>query len=179
MKTYTKHIGGDMENSIYRVDKPYPEIVGATFSPETIAILRNLYASRVSELTAITTYTYQARVIGEHNPEVTALLEGVAMTEMRHLELLGEAIVEFGGDPAYANSRGQFWSGIFVDRDKNICKILKNNLRGETGAVAEYSMAATRVKNQSLANLLLRIAEDEQLHKELFETALTNLGECT
>lgn len=167
-----------MENSIYQVDKPYPEIVGATLSPETVAILRNLYASRISEFTAIASYSYQSRVIGEHNPEITKLLEGVAVTEMRHLELLGEAIVEFGGDPVYANSRGQFWSGIFVDRDKNVCKILKNNIRGETGAVAEYSMAATRVKNQSLANLLLRIAEDEQHHKELFEKALDGLGEC-
>lgn len=167
-----------MENSIYQVDKPYPEIVGATFSPETVAILRNLYASRISEFTAIASYSYQSRVIGEHNPEITKLLEGVAVTEMRHLELLGEAIVEFGGDPVYANSRGQFWSGIFVDRDKNVCKILKNNIRGETGAVAEYSMAATRVKNQSLANLLLRIAEDEQHHKELFEKALADQGEC-
>lgn len=166
-----------MENSIYQVDKPYPELVGASFSPETIAILRNLYASRISEFTAIANYTYQARVLGEHNPDVTKLLEGISMTEMRHLELLGEAIVEFGGDPVYANSRGQFWSGIFVDRDKNVCKILKNNIRSETGAVAEYSMAATRVKNQSLASLLLRIAEDEQLHKELFEKALTEQNE--
>ena len=167
-----------MENSMYQVDKPYPEIVGATFSPETIAILRNLYASRVSELTSLATYVYQARVIGEHNSEITELLEGVAMTEMKHMELLGEAIVEFGGDPAYANSRGQFWSGIFVDREKNICQILKNNMRCETGSVADYSMAATRVKNQSLANLLLRIAEDEQHHKELFENALKNLVDC-
>lgn len=166
-----------MENSLYRVDKPYPEIVDATFSPETVAILRNLYASRVSELTSLATYVYQARVIGEHNREITELLEGVAMTEMKHMELLGKAIVEFGGDPAYANSRGQFWSGIFVDREKNIGQILKNNMRGETGSVADYSMAATRVKNQSLANLLLRIAEDEQHHKELFENALNNLVE--
>ena len=154
-----------MENSIYQVDKPYPELVGASFSPETIAILRNLYASRISEFTAIATYTYQARVLGEHNPEVTKLLEGVSMTEMRHLELLGEAIVEFGGDPVYANSRGQFWSGIFVDRDKNVCKILKNNIRSETGAVAEYSMAATRVKNQSLANFCFELPKTNNFIK--------------
>ena len=67
-----------MENSIYQVDKPYPELVGASFSPETIAILRNLYASRISEFTAIANYTYQARVLGEHNPDVVkACVEGL------------------------------------------------------------------------------------------------------
>ncbi len=164
-----------MENSQYDLDIPYPEIVESTFSPETVAILRNLYAARFSELTAVTTYSYQSRVLGEKFPDVTKLLENISMTEMKHLELLAEAIVEFGGDPSYINSRGQFWSGIYVDREKDVCRILKNGIRAETAAIGDYSMAATRVKNSSLRDLLLRIAQDEQHHKMLLEQELAKL----
>ncbi|MEG1499701.1 MAG: hypothetical protein RR400_01335, partial [Clostridia bacterium] len=96
----------EIGNYILKTEVPYPEIVGAIYSPETIRLLKNLYASRGGEFTAIATYFYQHIVLAPFNEEISKLFEQISMVEMMHLELLGEAIVSFGGDPTFSSPQG-------------------------------------------------------------------------
>lgn len=149
----------------------YPKITGATNSPETVKILYDLYAGADSELSAILTYTYQHIILRSENPEISNLIEEISITEMKHLELLGDAIMSFGGDPKYIDSIGKAFDTKSVVYCKNILHILKNNAFNERMAVKEYTNASNLVENQSLKALLLRIAEDERYHAERFEQA--------
>ncbi|MEG1500010.1 MAG: hypothetical protein RR400_02980, partial [Clostridia bacterium] len=58
---------------------------------------------------------------------------------------------------------------------KNVKKMLLSNIKAETAAIADYMSAASKVANKSLSDLLVRIAEDEMLHKKALEMALYNL----
>lgn len=143
---------------------PYPELSGSITNDELIQ-LYDLYAGRFSELTAITTYSYQAVIVGDE--QIQKILQGVAMTEMLHLHKLASAIFFFGGAPVYAGKYNYF-SGSYADYENDLKQIILNNYQAEEQAIYAYKQLASRTQNQSLCELLSRIALDEELHLNLF-----------
>lgn len=162
----------DLSNFSVKVDKPYPEVVDAVYSPETIRILKDLNTSCTGEFFAITSYVYQFLVLEPVMAEVANLLEDISIVEMHHFELIGAAIVEFGGNPTYTSGSGQCFTCRCVDTTRNARRMIENDIKAESDAIADYTAAATRVSNQSLSNLFLRIAQDEMLHKRALEGVL-------
>ena len=73
------------------LELPYPKVIGQVTQRE-IEKLYDLYAGRFSEMTAITSYTYQS-VITSGMP-LSELLEEISVVEMRHLQMLA-SLVEY------------------------------------------------------------------------------------
>lgn len=155
-----------------RADLPYPEIKDATKDMRTVAILKDLLSSRNGELTAILQYTYQSRIANLAEKEIANILEEISVVEMKHTELLMDAILCFGGDPKFDNAFGQYFSAGYVNYAQKLKDMLQANIRGESKAIEDYSRAINNVQNQSLKDLLNRIILDEQIHLEIFEKLL-------
>lgn len=152
---------------------PYPEVTGSA-GQKTLANLYDLYAGRASEMTAICTYVYQHVLTEKEYAELAGLFMGIGGVEMRHLDLLAEAIYALGGDPVYAG-RYSWFSGSYADYTKDVKLMLQNDIETEKAAAEAYKQAANATDNQSLAELLMRIAMDEELHAELLTCALEKL----
>ena len=152
---------------------PYPEVTGSA-GQKTLANLYDLYAGRASEMTAICTYVYQHVLTEKEYAELAGLFMGIGGVEMRHLDLLAGAIYALGGDPVYAG-RYSWFSGSYADYTKDVKLMLQNDIETEKAVAEAYKQAANATDNQSLAELLMRIAMDEELHAELLTCALEKL----
>ena len=109
-----------MDLSQVKCDLPYPEVNVTKDLSEARLILPN-YAGRDSETTAILTYAYQSYMTAD----LKKILEEIAIVEMTHHEMLGEAIVKLGGYPIIGS--GCFWNGSFINYTSNPKVYLKNN----------------------------------------------------
>ena len=94
------------------------------------------------------------------------------------MELLGEAIVAFGGKPCYIDADGKPFNTCCVAYYTNLKDILRKNIQDEQNAVEAYRNTAKLVDNESLKNLLLTIAEDECVHIKIFKTLLEDIDVC-
>jgi rubrerythrin len=95
-----------------------------------------------------------------HYPQFRAKLLEIAAQETRHSEWIGEKIGDLGGSlpvvPPAAPSDGNSWESLLEDlEDENRC-------------AEELLDQATRLEDDSpsVANLLARIYEDEQKHRD-------------
>lgn len=165
----------NLEDVEVRVNEPYPEIVNAVEDKNTIAILKNLLFSRVSELTAVLQYTYQSVVSAEIENEISDIIEEISIVEMMHMEMLMNAIKQFGGNPKYEDSFGNTFNAGYVYYSHKLMDMLNANIAGEKKAIEEYSNAIMKVKNESLKRLFERIIEDEKLHISIFKKIKDNV----
>ena len=162
-----------MKNNKYALDTPYPEVRG-TCSPCDMKMVMDLYSGRAGELTAITQYLYQHYLTDSLDETLTKTLLGIAITEMKHHSLLGEAIVKVGGNPIMGGSTC-FWSGSNLNYSQNPICFLQNNIAAEQQAICNYRRAAACINNASMSELFLRIVQDEELHIEIFNELLETL----
>ena len=158
-----------MKDLELKVSAPYPEIKGASDDPMTVAVLKNLMASRGSELRGVLQYMYQSVVADTSNEEIASILEEIGIVEMMHLSMLMHAITEFGGLPKYEDSRGNAFNTQYINYTPKLREMLDNNINAEKMAIDGYNDAIGKVKNESLKNLFRRIIEDEQKHIEAFK----------
>lgn len=157
----------------YSINLPYPKIEGTTY-PQDIRCIVDDYSGRAGELTAILQYSYQQYISHGYDEELAKDLLGIAIVEMRHHELLGEAIAQMGGDPIMGGTTC-FWSGSNVNYTKNPIAFVRNNIQAEYQAIQNYRRSIACVRNQSLKDLLARIIMDEELHIKIFEDILDRL----
>lgn len=158
-----------------KVNKPYPEIVGAEEDKSTVAVLKNLLSSRIGELTAVLQYTFQSVVSNKIEREIAEILEEISIVEMIHVEKLMKAISLFGGIPRYEDAVGNMFNSGYVFYSTKLIEMLNANIAGEKRAIEEYKNAILKVKNQSLKNLFERIIEDEELHIAVFKKIKDNV----
>ncbi len=96
------------------VDLPYPPIRVSGKNPSYADLLSVDYCGAVSEMSAITQYiNNENRLASQKCPMAQALL-GMAISEMIHLQKLGELIILLGGDIGFSargrNGRAALWS---------------------------------------------------------------------
>lgn len=154
----------DYNNMQVKSNVSYPEIKDAVSCPKTIRILKNLMSGSEGELKGVLQYFYQSSICKNVDKEISNILEEISIVEMLHLSLLSHAIVDFGGEPRYENSAGQFFNTNTVNYSTKLRDILDKNIIGEERAIESYSQAIENVDNYSLKELLRRIMEDEKLH---------------
>jgi bacterioferritin len=167
-----KEIGVCMEINNIRIkhSEEYPEIINATADARTVMILKDLLSSSQGELEGVLQYFYQSRIANVIDKEISQILEEISIVEMEHAQLLMDAIVAFGGNPKFENSKSQPFSASYLNYSNRLKDILENNIKDEQQAVQNYINASNLVTNNSLSKLLLRIAEDERLHLNTFKT---------
>ncbi len=148
-----------------KVDLEYPEVEIDSVSMSDCRCLMEDYGGAESELTAILTYIYQAYTLNEMEQykELYDTLEGIAITEMHHHELLGETIVKLGGTPVMGGNQ-KFWNGSMVNYCKDIINMINIDIKAENIAIENYKKTMRCVQNYSIRELIERIIMDEELH---------------
>ena len=131
--------------------------------------LYEAYAGKDSELTAVTTYLYQAVLLDR--PEFDALLRPIAYDEIRHLEKLALALRHLGVDPRYGSlSSGHWfdWRSSFINYTSELCLLLDLNIEDEAKAHREYLELAQKIPIPEIQCILTELAADEERHYHLF-----------
>lgn len=148
-------------------------------------MLLDAYSSSAdSEIQAISQYLYQHTTIG--NEAISNMLLCVSITEMHHLEMLAELIVELGGKPIYYNSNRHYWNTgniAYGDRDILCLKldekdiedreIIKEKLlldiKAEVNAINGYRFIKSNIDDKYIKKVLDKIISDEEVHISLFQ----------
>lgn len=131
-------------------------------------ILSFAYATLNGEVAATLQYSFQSFVLSKTEQEIAETLQGIAIAEMRHIELLGKAMYSLGVTPVYTrypNSRNYFDTSC-VSQSVTLQKILMDDLKSELEAIAEYKKMLLVLRNEPVEALVERIILDEQLHVE-------------
>ncbi|HEY8390431.1 MAG TPA: ferritin-like domain-containing protein [Clostridia bacterium] len=159
----------------FKLDLPYPE-VEPVCDPKTVMLIKEDYAGCQSELTAINVYIYQRILMNDVLDELAGVLLGIAIVEMEHLELLGMAIKNLGGDPEYEVGC-RMWTADYVIYTKNPKEMLLANIEGEKTAIRNYRRHIRMIDNRQVQKLLERIILDEELHIDIFSSLLNRLND--
>ena len=154
-----------------KVEKDYPTLAIPNKNFCDANILYPLYSGKDSETTAITQYIFQ-HYTTNLSPLKEVLLS-IAINEMHHHELLGEAIYMLGTLPMFADGR-YFWKGNFVCYNTNPKEILELNIIAEQKAIKNYNNSLLYIQNDSIKSLINRIIEDEQLHLDTLKDLYYN-----
>lgn len=148
---------------ICKADLPYPEPEITEKSLYEVKLLMPAYAGRESETTAIFSYIYGHYVTIGLKGELSDCLEKIAISEMRHHDILGKAIVQLGGTP-YIGGNYSYWQGGYVNYVKDPVAILKNAIASEKQAIHDYETIAARTRMKEIKILIERIILDERVH---------------
>lgn len=155
-------------------DLPYPSTDDLTVDIRSGQIISFAYATLKSELTAILQYIYHHFYMGTYNEEDANVLMGIALAEMHHLDILGEAMLKLGVDPKYIqcpNTKNYFNTST-VSQSTTPQKMLMDDIQGEMEAIATYKKMLFVLQNEQVAAIIQRIIMDEQLHLETLKTML-------
>lgn len=161
----------------YQLNIPYPKARVEAKNIYYGQLLLEDYASTISEETAIHLYFYQALITKEKDPVLAKVLHEIAITEMHHLQLLGETIHLLGVDPKYRTINSYtkedcFWKASYVPYEKDIIDLLKIDIQAEEEAIRHYQSHRNQISDIYVKNLLTRIIEDERLHLQIFHDFL-------
>lgn len=154
----------NFDNLLVKVNEDYPKIVDEKQDYATVSILKNLANGKLGEVASSMQYMFQSVVSENFNEDISKFFEEVAIVEMKHQELLMEAIIKFGGIPKYDDNMNNNFNTSSVNYSLKLNEMLDCDIKSENFAIEQYDLASSKVTNESLKNLLLRIKEDEILH---------------
>lgn len=157
-----------MDLSKYASELPYPEIEVEQNVAES-KLLMPVYSGSSGELTAVLTYCFQLYVTPKY-PDIQEALEGIAVAEMRHHELLGKTIYKLGGYPIMGART--YWNGSFVNYTLDPKRYLRENILAEQNAIMNYERTILNLSTDSVKMLLERIILDEEIHIKIFKQLL-------
>lgn len=131
-----------------------------------------------SELTAILQYTQQRMIFDE----IGETFLGIALTEMKHYDRLGDFINCIGGNV----SRPAFSAAKVDITTKSAAEAVQINIHAEQDTIAEYEKLIQRIQannptptvTSALAiQLINKIVADEHVHVRLLAELAQSLGE--
>ncbi len=169
------------KESVYTVelDEPYPKATIRRKNMMLASALSQAYGGKTGELTSISEYLYQSILCAEEYPAISELFEDLAKVEMRHFRILGEMICALGAPPKVCVHKDFCrripWSGGYPFYRTTLGEALAGSMRDEEHAAAFYRKLAGCVENESVSQLLLRLAKDEEHHETLLGQALEDL----
>ena len=163
-----------------KVNLPYPEIRVEKENYYYADLLSQDYAGAEGEITAVMLYSFQHFDKFKTNPEISKILEEIAVVEMYHMELLAKTIKLLGKNPTYTtydslNYNCINWSAYSVDYNTDLKYILKGNIKKEQNAIRNYKYHKSLIKDRYIKKLIDRIIIDEQKHIEVFKMLYDNL----
>ncbi len=112
--------------------------------------------------------------MANYNQSDADTLVAIAIAEMHHLDILGEAMLKLGVNPRfvqYPNSKCYFDTSC-VSQSVMPQKMIMDDIQGEMDAIAEYKKMLFVLKNENVAAVIQRIIIDEQLHLETLKEML-------
>lgn len=156
----------------YILDKPYPSQEGVVHNFRDLQMILKDYSGIISEFTAVTQYFYNHLYANcSDNEKIGQTLLQIAIAEMTHLNVLGELVINLGGDPKMVFPKEcsfNWWNGGIVNYKKDIVSILKSAILLEKQTIDCYTHHAKIASQKIVSEVLLRIVEDERLHLRTF-----------
>jgi bacterioferritin len=104
---------------------------------------------------AIIQYLSHAYAMGEG--EMACEIEAISREEMRHLDMLANAIVDLGGTPSMKR-------GVMHVGGKTVSAWMKNNVTAEEVAIKLYKEHIKLIDDEKIIRTLKRILSDEESH---------------
>ena len=157
----------------------YPSLKNLQCDPYAARIISSAYATSSGELNATLQYIYHSiSFLNKCDEKRAELLKSIAIAEMIHLDLLGEALARLGSPPVYSFSppaQYNFYSTKFVAYSRSLRNMIEDDIMGEKYAIYGYERMLPRLKNDTLRTLICRILEDENLHVEALKSSLEGL----
>ena len=164
-----------------RADLPYPSLDGLTKDLYTARVLSLAYATQESELGAIMQYTYHSFVFSLFDEDCQKLVQSIVITEMMHLDMIGEALAKMGINPIFSPQpplKNNFFTTETVAYVTDREKMLRANLEGELNAIAGYKKIVSLISNPIIIDLVNRIIMDEEVHVLQLQRALSTKSCC-
>lgn len=162
-------------------DLPYPDLDGVKENCAQIRVIAPAYADERSELTAVLLYVYQHVIFEKLGfEEYAKILLEIAITEMKHLELLASAILRLGALPIYTALPPcpvNFYSSRVVARDATPESMILTDIAAERTAIAAYEGMLEKLCEGEVAALIRRIILDEEAHLRAFKRIYRELTE--
>lgn len=159
-------------------DLPYPSTETLTTDVTSGKILSFAFASAKGELSAILQYVYHKLHLWAINKQCAETLEAIALCEMHHLQILGQAMIKLGVNPRYVQypNGNCFFNTGCVSQSIAPQKMIMDDLRNELEAIAEYKKMLFVLKNEEVQAIVERIILDEQVHVEALKSVLKEVG---
>ena len=138
-----------------------------------LKIVSPAYAGDEGELCAVLQYIYQHILFDNMGcKDYANILLKIAITEMKHLEILGKLILKLGAAPVYSYLPPypiNYFSARTVSYSKNPQKMILDDIAAEQYAIDTYTKILCRVKNEQVAAVIQRIRMDEEEHLSTFK----------
>ena len=161
------------------VDLPYPPIQVEGQNLAYANLISMDYCGSVSEMTALTQYINNENRLSCNNCSVAKTLLGIAMSEMIHLQKLGELIFLLGGTVDFVarphNGRPVMWTPECLKLPDQLKAMLLTDVEGEYAAINQYRMHIRMIKDAYVNAVLERIIKDEEYHIMLLQWMLKEL----
>ena len=136
--------------------------------PQNNLFARDIYRAFTAELGGMTTYVQGAVILAKHLPSLTRLFDEIARVEMSHYEQLGQLLLHLGVSPTVDTRLRQeplhLNDNFATAASELAARLIKEKIKEENSAAAEYRRLAAQAPSEKIQNLLLGIAEEEDGH---------------
>ncbi len=162
---------------VINMKNEYPVIKVESKNPTYAKILLESYAGEISEDSAVHQYIYQHIVLKQTNKALSDALLEISMTEMRHLDILGELVSLLGTKPIYSTYNyftDNFipWNSNYINYTTSVSELLMHDIKLEELAIENYNKTIDLVKDTYIINIIKAIIAEEKQHIEIFKSFL-------
>lgn len=162
------------------VDLPYPNLSEVKKDVKTAAVIAPAYASMHGELNTILQYLYHYfNFVGDGDEETADIIMGITLSEMHHLQILGELLLRLGVDPVFTKMPPHccnYYTSENVRYSKTPIKMLIDDVSAEIYAVKQYDKIASAITDEKVRAVINRIALDEEFHVKVLNERIVALG---
>lgn len=152
----------------------YPEVPRLYPNKRYCNLIYDSLCGEKGELTAITQYSYQYITL-KNEGRISNILKQIAIEEMKHLEIIGNIIVNLGEKPIYMNSKREAWTVDNLTYDfADLKEIIDLNIKAEEESILGYKNILKYTNNIALRRIYERIVLDETTHLEVFKNIRTS-----
>jgi Mn-containing catalase len=155
-------------------------------------LLLEQFGGATGELTAALTYWTQSFHVEDSS--IRDMLQDIAIEEFSHLEMVGRMIEQHtekgekdraykstlfavrGMGPHLVDSRGQAWTGAYVNEGGNVVRDLRADIAAEAGARQTYEALIKLAPDDGSKRALTFLLTREVSHTNMFMKALQSLG---
>lgn len=150
----------------------YPPVPNLYPNKKYANLIYDSFAGEEGELTAITQYIYE-HIDLKDKEDISRILLSIAIEEMRHIDILGEILINLGEKPIFRNSNQNQWTAKNVKyKIRDLKDAMKINIASEEAAIRGYRQLMRYTNNMYLRRIYERIILDEMTHLEIFKRIL-------
>ena len=175
-KAYKLEASGYSQEGAGMLIKPAKPMLASVFSGMTVTYMTSSNETKNDLRITKGDATSRGETVNEY-PDLSAIFEKMAMTEMRHFVILGRMVICLGGDPAIRTRHSNPFFGRPDRLERQLInKMLTCSLENEQAAIKNYTRLASAMSADKVATMLLeRIVADEEHHARMLSRALGDM----